>query len=119
MFKKEMPQDPKYKVLLVAYKELAKDMEEKLAYYFISSVKSREELEKGSSSNERSLAGLSFRTGLYHKWFKETILQKLNEGYKLGIVEIPKSYGDNQEVLLKELDEEFGDNILIVATEEL
>lgn len=119
MFRKEKPQDSKYKVLLVAYKELAKDMEEKLVYHFISSIKSKEEIEENTSGSEKGFAGLSFRTGLYHNWFKETILQKLNEGYKLGIVEIPKSYGDNQEILLKELDEEFGDNILIVATEEL
>lgn len=119
MFKKEESQESKYKVLLVAYKDLAEDMEKELLYYFISNIRSKEEIEENVSASDKSSSGLSFRTGVYHSWFKDTILEKLNEGYKLGIVEIPKSYGNSGEVKLKALDEKFGENILIVAIDEL
>lgn len=119
MFKKEKSQESKYKVLLVAYKDLTKEMETELLYYFISNIRNKKEIEENVSASDKSSSGLSFRTGIYHNWFKDTILERLNEDYKLGIVEIPKSYGDSDEVKLKELDEKFGDNILIVATAEL
>ena len=119
MFRKEEPQDTKYKVLLVAYKDLAEDMENDLAYYFISNIRNKAEIEENSFGTDRSSSGLTFRTRLYHDWFRKTIVRKLDEGYELGIVEIPKSYGDSGELRLKELDEKFGDNILIVSTGEL
>lgn len=119
MFKKEKSQESKYKVLLVAYKDLTEDMEKELLYYFISNIRSKKEIEENVFGSDKSSSGLSFRTGIYHNWFKDTILEKLNEEYRLGIVEIPKSYGNSDEVKLKELDEKFGGNILVVATEEL
>lgn len=119
MFKKEKSQESKYKVLLVAYKDLTEEMEKDLLHYFISTIKNKKEIEENVFGSDKSSSGLSFRTGIYHKWFKDTILEKLNEEYRLGIVEIPKSYGNSDEIKLKELDEKFGDNILVVATEEL
>ena len=119
MFKKEESQESKYKVLLVAYRDLGEDMEKELLYHFISNIRNREEIDGSSSGSDKSASGLSFRTSLYHNWFKNIILEKLDHGYKLGIVEIPKSYGNSDEVKLKELDEKFGDNIEIVAKEEL
>ncbi|MBU5425316.1 hypothetical protein KQI41_02725 [Tissierella pigra] len=118
MLGKKESQDAKYKVLLVAYKDLTEEMENELHYYFISNIRSKEEIEENYGM-DKSSSGLSFRTGLYHKWFKETILQKIEEGYSLGIVEISKSYGDSEEMKLKELDEKFGDSILILETQEL
>ncbi len=119
MLKKEKSQETKYKALLVAYKDLTEDMEKELLYYFISNIRNKDEIEENASGSDKNYSGLSFRTGLYHNWFKDTILERLNDGYELGIVEIPKSYGDSGELRLKELDEKFGDNILIVSTGEL
>lgn len=119
MFNKEETQDTKYRVLLVAYKDLTEKVENDLAYYFISSIRSKKEIEDNSFGVDRSTSGLTYRTGLYHDWFKKAILQKLDEGYKLGIVEIPKSYGNRVEVILRELDEKFGDEIIIVESQDL
>lgn len=119
MFKKEKSQETKYKVLLVAYKDLNEEMEKELLYYFVSNIRSKSQIEENISASDKSSSGLSFRTGIYHNWFREAMLERLSEGYNLGIVEIPKSYGDSDEVKLKELDDKFGDNILIVGTEEL
>lgn len=56
---------------------------------------------------------------MYKSWFKEDILENLDNGYNLGIVEIPKSYGDSYEKVLQELDEKFGDKIIIIKTEKI
>lgn len=119
MFKKAEIQENKYKVLLVAYKGLEAEMENELLYHFISIVRNGDEIRESMSSNDKNLAGLSFRTGLYHTWFKNTMKEKLDEGYKLGIVEMPKSYGDGEEHKLKELHDKFGDLIEIVEVVEL
>lgn len=119
MFRKKKPRDAKYKVLLVAYKDLDESVEAELGYYFISSIKNKNDIEENVIASDRSSSGLSFRNGIYHNWFKDKMLEKLKEGYKLGMVEIPISYGDSDVEILKELDDKFGDNILIVATEEL
>lgn len=109
----------KYKVLLVAYKDLPEEMEKELRYYFISNIKKSKDIEDVVSGSDKSSSGLSFRTSLYHRWFRNIMVEKLNEGYSLGMVEVARSYGDSDEEKLKELDEKFGDNILIIATEEL
>ena len=119
MLKKVESQEKKYKVLLVAYKGLDGQMEDELLYHFVSIIRNRDEINVAMSSNDKNLSGLSFRTGLYHRWFKKSIEEKLNDGYKLGIVEVAKSYRESGEKKLKELDEKFGDNIEIIAVEEL
>lgn len=109
----------KFKVLLVAYKDLPAEMEKELLYYFTSNVRKVKDIEDVISGSDKSSSGLSFRTSLYHKWFKDIMIEKLDEGYNLGMVEIARSYGDSDAEKLKELDDKFGDNILIIATEEL
>lgn len=119
MFKREEAECSKYKVALVAYKDLSEDIEKDLLYNFISNITTKEDIQENSSDVYKNCSGLSYRTSLYHKWFKDKILKKINEGYRLGIVEIPKSYGNSYEVKLRELDKKFGDHILVIATEEL
>lgn len=94
-------------------------MQKELRYYFISNIKNKKDIEDVISGSDKSSSGLSFRTSLYHKWFREIMEEKLDQGYCLGMVEIPKSYGDAEEEKMKELDEKFGDNILVIAIEEL
>ena len=119
MNKRKESESKKYKVLLVAYKDLSEEMEKELLYYFISNVRKKKDIKDLILGSDKSLSGSSFRTCVYHKWFKDIMIEKLDEGYKLGLVEIAKSYGDSDAKKLKELDDKFGDNILIVATEEL
>lgn len=119
LFKRGKTESSKYKVLLVAYKDLSEEMEKELLYYFISNVRKKKDIEDVVSGSDRGSSGLSFRTSLYHKWFRDMMEKKLDEGYNLGMVEIARSYGDSDAKKLKELDDKFGDNILIIATEEL
>lgn len=119
MFNNKKTTEAKFKVLLVAYKDLTEEKEKELRYHFISNISKRKDIEDVISGCDKSTSGLSFRTCLYHKWFRSKMEAKLNEGYKLGMVEIARSYGDGEEKKLKELDDKFGDNILIIGREEL
>lgn len=108
----------KYKVLLVAYKDIEKDNE--LKKYFISTVQDSDDLRDINQCGDfKGSAGLSYRTSLYHSWFKESILKRLREGYQLGIIEMRKENYEERENLIKELDEKYGENILIVDEAEL
>lgn len=117
--KNEKSKSSKFKVLLVAYKDLPEEMEKELLYYFVSNIRRKKDIEDVIFGSDKSSSGLSYRTSLYHRWFRDIMEEKLEEGYKLGMVEIAKSYGDSDEKKLKELDSKFGDDILIIATEEL
>ena len=46
-------------------------------------------------------------------------MEYLDKGYKIEIVEIHKSYGNTREELLKALDIENGDNVLILDIQEV
>lgn len=109
----------RYKVLLVAYRDLAEETEKELLYHFISNISKKKDIEDVISGCDKNSSGLSFRTCLYHRWFRDLMEEKLDEGYKLGMVEIAKSYGDADVKKIKELDDKFGDDILIIASEEL
>lgn len=119
MYKKDRNRSSRFKVLLVAYKELSEEKEKELVHYFISNIRKKKDIEDVISGCDKSSSGLSYRTCLYHRWFRDIMEEKLEEGYKLGMVEIARSYGETDENKLKELDDKFGDNILIIASEEL
>lgn len=110
----------KYKVLLVAYKDLPNEVEKDLNYHFISKINNSDDLRDHDSSGDyRTSAGLDYRTCIYHSWFKDSILKKLNEGYFLGIVEMRKASYDRKENVIKKMEETHTDKILIVDEAEL
>ena len=90
--KNEKSKSTRYKVLLVAYRDLSEEMEKELLYHFISNIKKKKDIEDVISGCDKSSSGLSYRTCLYHRWFRDLREEKLDEGYKLGMVEIAKSY---------------------------
>ncbi|SHF06155.1 hypothetical protein [Alkalibacter saccharofermentans] len=108
----------KFKALLVAYKELDPEIYTELSNHFISTIKSPSDVISSLGISERSAIGLSYRIALYKRWFKDASLEKLNQGYHLGIIEIPASYGDETESFVKDFDKIFGDHVIIVSTEE-
>ena len=62
---------------------------------------------------------LNDRISIYLGWFEDKIAEKIEEGYILDIIEVHKSYGDTREELLKALDIEYGDEILVLDIQEL
>lgn len=116
MTKKVSP--TKFKALLVAYKDLDPEIFTELSNQFIATIKDPSDVIDSLGVSERSAVGLSYRIALYKKWFKDASLEKLSQGYQLGIIEIPSSYGSETESFIKNFDEIFGDHVLIVNTEE-
>lgn len=116
--KNKLKNESKYRVLLVAYKGIEEENE--LESYFISTVNRIEDLRNMNQSGDfKNSAGLTYRTSLYHSWFKETICQKLRDGYQLGLIEMRKDDSQERENIIKELDEKYGDNVLIVDEAEI
>ena len=113
-------QESKYKAILVAYKDLTDEVKKELNFHFISVINELSDLKSGQGCGEyRTSAGLAYRTCIYHKWFRDKIIEMLDKGYTLGIVEIHVSDYYKQEDIIKEMDIEYKENILVVDEAEI
>lgn len=104
----------KYKVMLVAYKDVEDNIKSSLNKYSVFHIVDKSFKSKNLNSNCGRSFNLNDRIQMYLGWFKDSILNSLEDGYVLDIIEIPKSYGDNQEIVLHELDEVYGDKVLVI-----
>lgn len=114
----------KYKVMLLAYKDIEERVKNIITKYSVCNIKDKNALNrllKERTDYQGSGRGfnLNDRIGIYLGWFEEQIKLKLEEGYILDIIEVHKSYGDTREELLKALDIEYGDDIIVLDIEEL
>ena len=114
----------KYKVMLLAYKDIEERVKNIITKYSVCNIKDKNALNrllKERTDYQGSGRGfnLNDRIGIYLGWFEEQIEDKLEEGYTLDIIEVHKSYGDTREELLKTLDIEYGDDIIVLDIEEL
>jgi hypothetical protein len=114
----------KYRVMLLAYKEIDDRVKNIITKHSVCNIKSKESL-KELLRDQTNYQGsgrdfnLNDRIGIYLGWFKDEIAEKLEEGYTLDIIEVHKSYGSTSEELLRALDIEYGDNIIVVDMVEL
>ncbi|WP_416197116.1 MAG: DUF4288 domain-containing protein [Sporanaerobacter sp.] len=110
----------KYKVYLVAYKNLDENVVDILTKYSVYHVDNEDDLKV---LNEHVSSGRTFslneRIYIYLESFEEKIREKLKEDYVLDIIEVPKSYGAARGNMLIEFDIEFGDDIIVVDTMEI
>ena len=110
--------ESKYRVLLVAYKNLENPKE--LKKHFISIIKKYEDLRDSYQAGDfKGSAGLVYRTSLYHSWFKSKIEEKLKEGYELGIIEMRIEDHQAEEELIEKLSKDYGENVIIVERAEI
>ena len=110
----------KYKVLLIAYKDISNEVYKDLSYDFVSTVNEFEELrDQHQGGDGKDGAGLMYRTALYQKWFRDDIVKSLQEGYRLGIVEMRLEYCEKQESIINKIIKENKNNIKIVDTAKL
>ena len=114
----------KYKVILIAYKDVDPKIEKIITRYSVCNIKDRntfDNLFKDQTNYQGSGRdfNLNDRISIYLGWFKEQIDQKVDEGYILDIVEVHKSYGNTREELLKTLDIEYSADILVLDIQDL
>lgn len=117
--KKKSELKSKYKIYLIAYKNLDEEANKRLLKHFISFIRGTKDLEVDGIGNPKGSAGLDFRVSLYIKEFKDTILSYLHKGYSLGICEMELEYIDTQGKILQNLDKEYGEDVMIVSEMEL
>ncbi len=112
--------EAKYRAILVAFKDLPKEIETNLSYHFVSVVnKSTDIRDHERCGDYKTSLGLNYRTCLYHTWFTKAMEAKLKEGYSLGIVEMRVDSTGIQESKLKKLEEENEGKILLVEEAKL
>ena len=114
----------KYKAMLIAYKDIDQKIKNIVTKYSVCNIKDKNKLEELLSEQTNYQGSgrdfnLNDRTSIYIGWFKEQIQEKLDEGYTLDIIEVHKSYGNTRGELLKALDIEYGDDILVLDIQEL
>lgn len=109
----------KYKIYLIAYKNLDEEANKRLLKHFISFIRGSEDLEAHDIGNFKGSAGLDFRVSLYLKEFEDTIKSYLDKGYNLGICEMQLEYIETQGKILQNLDKEYGEDVMIVSEMEL
>jgi len=105
----------KYLSILIAYKNINKDIKEILTKYSVYHIDEKDDLdflEELMVAGQK--VGLNERLQVYLEKFNYSILEKLEKGYMLDIIEIHKSYDISRRRLLEELDMQFGENILVV-----
>ncbi len=105
----------KYLSILIAYKNIDKDIKEILTKYSVYHIDEKEKLDflKDLMVTGQKV-GLNERLQVYLEKFNDNILEKLDKGYVLDIIEIHKSYDISRRELLEELDVQFGEDILVV-----
>lgn len=117
--KKKSELESKYKVYLIAYKDLDEQANKRLLKHFISFIRGAEDLEAHDMVNPKGSAGLDFRVSLYIKEFKDTIVSYLEKGYSLGVCEMELEYIETQGKILENLDKEYGKDVMIASEMEL
>lgn len=114
----------KYKVLLMAYKDIEPKIKNMITRYSVCNIKDKDIFDRllQDQANYQGSGrdfNLNDRISIYLGWFKDKIAEKLEEGYILDIVEVHKSYGNTREELLRTLDIEYGDDILVLDIQDL
>lgn len=110
----------KFTVLLVAYKDIPLEVEYKIKDRMLKSIQSLNDIDINSSLNGlRGSMNLNSRTDIYMDWYKKAIKNHLNRGYSLALLELPYDINKERVEVLNHLDEEYGDNILVLECDDI
>ncbi|MEW9122208.1 MAG: hypothetical protein AB2421_05795 [Thermotaleaceae bacterium] len=113
-----MKSKEKYKVMIVAYKDIDEATEKKIQKYALRKIKTIEQLENDRNfhSNSPKAFSMNDRISIYISWINEDAKEKIQKGYTIAILELPIEKSEGKVVgTLKALDIVFEDNILILA----
>ncbi|WP_425448364.1 hypothetical protein [Dethiothermospora halolimnae] len=108
----------KYTVFLIAYRDVEEKIEKILTNSSVKTIDELEDLEQTEVFCSRGF-NLNSRICIYVDWFRDKAKQKVKDGYKLAILEVPHSVGKSKSDLLNELDISFEEDILVLETVEV
>lgn len=114
----DMKSKDKYKVLIVAYKNIDEATQKKIEKYALRSITSVDQLEhdKNFYSNSTKAFSMNDRISIYIDWITEEAAEKIQEGYTIAILELPIEKSEGKVVgTVKALDIVFGDDVQILT----
>lgn len=104
----------KYKVLVIAYKNVDKKILDKISRYSIKTIDSADDMENVSTFCSRGF-NMNDRICIYLGWFKDEAKEKLKEGYEISILELPHKISDNKVEVIEFLDAAYEDDLLVIG----
>ncbi len=113
--------DLRYKVALVAHKDLPENVKNLAHRHSICNIKTMDYF-KDMVKNKTNYcsSGLCFnvndRIDMYIDWFEEDIEKMLVDGYAVDILELHRSYGSKDLENLQGMKDQYGPNIEILNT---
>ncbi len=113
-----MKSKDKYKVMIVAYKNIDEATQKKIEKYALRSIKTVDQLEHDRNFYSNSTKGFSMndRVSIYIDWITEEAKEKIQNGYTITILELPIEKSEGKVVgTLKALDIVFEDDVLILT----
>lgn len=105
----------KFKVFLIAYRDVAPQVEKILLNSSVRVIDEVRDLEMTEGFCSKGF-NLNSRLCIYVDWFKDQAVEKLREGYKLAILEVPGSVGASKSDLLSTLDIGYEEEILVLES---
>lgn len=107
----------KYSVVVVAFRDIAPEIEETVMKYSIREIDEPSDIvtfcNYGRQFNQDA------RACIYLEWYEKNILKHLSEGYKVVLLEIPYSADKSVMESLNAIDESLGDHLLVIEHDEI
>lgn len=104
----------KYKVLAVAYRNIDQKILDEMMQFSVKNINTVTDLNDVNIFRGKGF-NLNDRISIYNDWFKDVAKVKLNEGYKVAILELPFNASIDKVDAIEFLDKAYGDDLLILG----
>ena len=104
----------KYEVIAIAYRDIEDTVVREIRKNSIKDISSLEDLEDFSEFCRKGVS-IDNRVCIYVDWFKDDFKEKIKEKYHICVIEMPHSEGIYKPEFLELLDEEYGDELLLIG----
>ncbi len=110
----------KYTVVLVAFKDIPNEVEAKLKERMLRQINDPTEIDFNSSLiGLRGSMNSNSRADIYLDWYRNAIWNYLKKGYKIALLELPFDIKMERVEALRHLDEEYGDDLLVIECDNI
>lgn len=104
----------KYKVLVIAYRNVDEKILNKISRYSIKTIDSEDDMDNVSTFCSKGF-NMNDRICIYLGWFKDEAKKKINEGYEVSILELPSKSSDDKVDAIEFLDAAYEDDLLVIG----
>lgn len=104
----------KYKVVAVAYRDVEETIIKRICKNSIKDIDSIDDLYNTEEFCTRGF-NMNNRVCIYLDWFRDEFKKRLKNNYKISLMEMPFKEGVHRSEFLELLDEEYGDEVLVLG----